>query len=202
MTHELDASCPWLERVSALLDGELPQSQTEMVSSHVQSCATCSALKNHNDTLRDAFPSARSENPRPGFVIPIRHSPQLRVLLSMVGIAIIVGSMPEFIRGNADGNSFHDLRHLAMWQAALGCGTLSAAISFRLSYLLTVVISTFLVLTTVATVYDLVTGHRGPWTDPMHLVEIAAVLGIMRLIYPRLRLMKIRRRGVPQSMQG
>lgn len=199
MTHEFDDPCPWLERVSALLDGELPQSEREMVSSHAQLCVSCKSLLSHDTPLKNELPSGHSEGPRTRFVTPIRHSPQLRVLLAIVGVAIILGSMPEFIRGNADGNNLHDLRHLAMWQAAIGCGTLSAAISFRLSYLLTVVTSTFLVLTTVATVYDLVTGHRGPWTDPMHLVEIAAVLGIMRIIYPRLRLMKIRHREIPHS---
>lgn len=198
MTHELDPPCPWLERVSALLDDELPPSQREMVSLHARSCGTCSWLLSHNAKLQDEFPSRKSESPHTGFVIPVRHSPQLRVLLAIVGVSIVLGSMPEFIRGNADGNSFHDLRHLAIWQAAIGCGTITAAISFRLSHLLTVMISTFLLLTTVATVYDLITGHRGPWTDPMHLVEITAVIGIMRLTYPRLRLMKFRRGGVPQ----
>jgi len=62
-----------------------------------------------------------------------------------------------------------------------------------------VIISTFLVLTAIATIYDLLTGHRGPWTDPIHLVEIAAVLAMMRLIYPHLNLLKAQRREISRN---
>lgn len=190
--------CPWWERVSALIDGELPHAQREMVTSHAQSCATCAPLlKEHNN--RDTFNTTQSfAAPRSMMTLPQRATPQLRALLAVIGVFIVLGSMPGFIRGNTNGNSLHDLRHLSIWQVAIGVGVLSAAISFRMSRLLTVMIATFLSLTVIATVYDLVTGHRGPWTDPVHLVEIAAVLALMRLIYPHLNLVNIRRREVSE----
>lgn len=188
--------CPWWDRVSALIDGELPDAQHEMVLSHTQSCVNCATLLNqHNQFATPTSPNAAVSS-RLLMTLPQRNTPQLRALLAIIGVLIILGSVPGFIRGNTDGNSFHDLRHLSIWQFAIGVGTLSAAISFRISRLLTVVISTFLLLTSIATVYDLVTGHRGPWTDPLHLVEIAAALALMRLIYPSLKLSGIRSRGI------
>ncbi len=199
MDSQEEALCPWWERVSALVDGELPDAQHEMVLSHTQSCATCTALLNQHSQFA-TLPSANAAvTSRLSMTFPQRNTPQLRALLAIVGVLIILGSVPGFIRGNTDGNSFHDLRHLSIWQFAIGVGTLSAAISFRISRLLTVVISTFLMLTAVATIYDLVTGHRGPWTDPLHLVEIAAALALMRLIYPHLTLLRIQRQEISRQ---
>jgi hypothetical protein len=198
MDTERKFSCPWLERVSALLDDELPVAEREMVTSHAQSCSTCAPILSQKDYVNGSARLLNSIQPRSLVTFPQRNTPQLRALLAIVGIAIIVGSAPGFIRGNTDGNSLHDLRHLSIWQVAIGVGALSAAISFRISRLLTVMIATFLLLTAIATVYDLLTGHRGPWTDPVHLVEIIAVLAMIRLIYPQLCPLRIHRRVVSQ----
>jgi hypothetical protein len=199
MDSQEEVPCPWWDRVSALIDGELPDAQHEMVLSHAQSCDTCAILLNQRRQFETSSSAHAAVTSRTSLTFPQRNTPQLRALLAIIGVLIILGSVPGFIRGNTDGNSFHDLRHLSIWQFAIGVGTLSAAISFRISRLLTVVISTFLLLTAVATVYDLVTGHRGPWTDPLHLVEIAAALALMRLIYPHLKLLRIQRREISRQ---
>lgn len=131
-----------------------------------------------------------SLSPSPRLTFPRRDTPQVRAFLAIVGTLIILGSMPGFIRGNTSGNSFHELRHLSIWQVSIGVGVLSAAISFGISRLLMAMIATFLALSLAATIYDLTTGHRGPWTDPLHIVEIAAVLAMTRLVLPQLRLRK------------
>lgn len=199
MNSQEETLCPWWERVSALIDGELPDMQQEMVLSHTQSCANCAALLNQHRRFETSPGANAAITSRSSMTIPQRNTPQLRALSAIIGVLIILGSAPGFIRGNTDGNSFHDLRHLSIWQFAIGVSTLSAAISFRISRLLTVMISTFLLLTAIATVYDLLTGHRGPWTDPLHLVEIAAALALMRLIYPHLKLLKICNRDTAES---
>ena len=199
MDSQEEVLCPWWERVSALIDGELPDAQREMVLSHSHSCTTCATLLNQQSEFETSPSPNAAVTSRLLMTFPQRNTPQLRALLAIIGVLIILGSVPGFIRGNTAGNSFHDLRHLSIWQFAIGVGTLSAAISFRISRLLTVVISTFLLLTAVATVYDLVTGHRGPWTDPLHLVEIAAAVALMRLTYPHLRLLRIQRREISRQ---
>ncbi len=199
MDSQEEVLCPWWERVSALIDDELPDMQHEMVLSHTQSCSNCAALLNQHSGFETPPEVNVAITSGPTMVFPQRNTPQLRALLAIVGVFIIFGSIRGFIRGNTDGNSLHDLRHLSIWQVAIGAGAISASISFRISRLLSVIIATFLLLTTIATVYDLLTGHRGPWTDPLHLVEVAAVLAIMRLVYPHLNLPKIRNRDLAES---
>jgi hypothetical protein len=102
-------------------------------------------------------------------------------------VAIVVGSFPGFVRGNTSGDAFHDLRHLSIWQVAIGVAVASAGITTRFSRLILVMVAVFLLLTGVAVVYDLVTDHRGPWADPTHVIEVVAALVLARLAYPYTR---------------
>lgn len=189
MSDVSSRSCPWSERVSALIDGELPAEQEIMARTHVKSCATCAALiRTDGDFLTDPAPpitdrlASRLQN------LPTRVHFHHRALLATVGILLLAGSIPDFGRGNSRGDAFHDLRHLAIWQVAIGVAVLSAAMTFRISRLITVMMVTFLALTVFATGYDLITGHRGPWADPLHVVEVIAGVAILRLVWPYRRL--------------
>ncbi|CAB4550256.1 unannotated protein [freshwater metagenome] len=188
--------CAWSERVSSLLDGELPDAEQELVRTHVRTCPTCTQLINANDTMTKTAPTS-SPTARTDFLhlIQQRPSPLLRVLLLLVGGFILANSAPLFVRGNTSGDALHDLRHLAIWQAAIGVAVLSSAITFRISRILTVMLGTFLVLTAIASIYDIATGHRGPWTDYMHVLEVLAVLLVLKLIWPQLQLLSRRRQN-------
>jgi hypothetical protein len=144
---------------------------------------------NANDTMIVTAP-ASSSNPRSDFLhlIPQKPSLFLRVLLLIVGVFILVNSAPSYVRGNTSGDALHDLRHLAIWQAAIGVAVIASAISFRISRILTVMLGTFLALTATASVYDIATGHRGPWTDYMHVLEVLAVILVLKLIWPQIQL--------------
>lgn len=185
--------CAWSERVSSLLDGELPDAEQELVRAHAHTCTLCTQLMNANDTM---IMKALASTPglRTDFLhlIPQKPSPLLRVLLLLVGVFILVNSAPSFIRGNTSGDALHDLRHLAIWQAAIGVAVISSAITFRISRILTVMLGTFLALTAIATVYDIATGHRGPWADYMHVLEVLAVVLVLKLIWPQLQLLSRR----------
>lgn len=188
--------CAWSERVSALLDSELPDAEQELVLAHARTCALCSKLKTTNNALPLIAP-ATTTNSRIDFLqlIPQRPSLRLRALLLIVGGFILVNSAPSFIRGNTSGDALHDLRHLAIWQAAIGVAVISSAITFRISRILTVMLGTFLALTAIATVYDIATGHRGPWADYMHVLEVLAVVLVLKLIWPQLKLISRRNRA-------
>lgn len=191
MTTGQDRGCPWTERVSAWIDGELPATETNMVATHAGTCPTCRAMGAADP--RPAGP--RSTTPSLGVVLPDRVPPWVRIGLGIVGAAIVVGALPDFIRGNTEGDALHDLRHLAMWQAAAGLAVMVGAVSFLFSRMLAVMLGVFLALTVVASIYDLVTGHRGPWTDPVHIVEVAAGVLVLRIAWPRLRLLAHARRA-------
>lgn len=182
-------TCPWTERVSALIDGELSADQVDMVRIHIRSCVSCTALaRTDEDFLSKPVVAIadRLAHRLQGF--PTRLRTHHRILLAVVGVLLLIGSIPDFGRGNSRGVAFHDLRHLAIWQVAVGVAVVSAAITFRISRLITVMMVTFLALTVFATAYDLVTGHRGPWADPLHVVEVVAVVVILRVVAPFRRL--------------
>ncbi|MFT2520631.1 hypothetical protein ACMWQB_30985, partial [Escherichia coli] len=65
---------------------------------------------------------------------------------------------------------------MAIWQASIGLAVCSAATTFRFSRLLGTLLGSFLFFTFVSGVYDLLTGHRGPWSDPLHVLEVIAAL--------------------------
>ena len=187
--------CSWSTRVSSLLDGELPDAEQELVRTHARTCSSCTTLIEMNEELpNEASASTSSSQSDFLHLIPQRPSRLLRVLLLIVGGCIFANSAPSFVRGNTSGDALHDLRHLAIWQAAIGVAVISSAISFRISRTLTVMLGTFLTLTTIATVYDIATGHRGPWTDYMHVLEVLAVLLVLKLIWPQIKLFSRRNR--------
>lgn len=178
--------CPWTERVSAMLDGEIPDRERDMVEVHALGCMVCKSI-----TKVTSPRSGHATNDRVEailYAIPDRLSPSLRVALVIVGALILSASTPNFVRGNTMGDALHDLRHLAIWQVSIGVTVLTAAVTFRLSRLITVMLTTFLGLTAAAVAYDLLTGHRGPWADATHVVEVVAVLLVLRLVWPQLRL--------------
>lgn len=191
MTTGQGRDCPWAERVSAWIDGELPATETEMVATHAGACPTCRAM----DAADPLLAGSGSTPPFLGVVLPGRVPVWVRIGLGIVGAAIVVGALPDFIRGNTAGDALHDLRHLAMWQAAAGLAVMVGAVSFLFSRMLAVMLGVFLALTVVASVYDLVTGHRGPWTDPVHIVEVAAGVLVLRMAWPRLRYLTRARRA-------
>lgn len=185
MTDQSIGDCPWFERMSALVDGELRLEEVDLVRAHASTCPICSALGAAEVGVAHV---SRAREERPSIVIPDRLTPVIRMGLALAGVVILVASMPDFVRGNTMGETLHDLRHLAIWQASVGVAVLTASVTFRTSRLLATILVTFLLLTTGSVAYDIVTGHRGPWTDTTHIVEVVAVILVMRLVWPHMKL--------------
>ncbi len=179
-------ACAWTDRVSALIDGELPEEQRDLVAAHRAGCASCSALSRVDDFVSPASrtPAADGAVGRIDHVMTRRSS---RVVLAVLGLALVAGSVSDLVRGSTLGDALHEARHLAMWQAAFGVAAVVSSRSFRFSRFVTAMTVTFCTLTLAATVYDAATGHNGPWTDPIHLIEIAIVAVCWRLAPAHLR---------------
>jgi len=174
--HEL--GCSWFERVSSMIDNELDAAQAPMVRAHAEGCPHCLPL-----LLRSTYDSPRSTS-RELATFPFKQTRVFRIVTVMAGIAIIVGSFPAFIRGNTSGDALHDLRHLSIWQVAIGAAVATAGITTRFSRLILVMAGVFLLLTGAAVVYDLVTHHSGPWADLTHVFEVGAALLLIRFALP------------------
>jgi hypothetical protein len=178
--------CPWMERTSALLDGELPIEEIPLVERHLLSCEPCLAISRLGQQSEFYATSHELSSSRT-VISGIQSSPVLRVVIGVLGALNLYLAIPNFIRGNADGDMLHDTRHLAIWQMTLGLATVVFAWSRSFSRFITASAITFLLLTLFSGVFDAITGHRGPWTDLTHLIEAVALLGILVAAYPRWR---------------
>ena len=203
MDQDRNKACSWSERVSALIDGELPKDQSELVFAHIRSCSGCASLVEQLGEFEGAIlrtaSVARDVSFGMNFGAP---SFGVRIIAGFVGAIIVLVSTPRFIQGSTGGDVLHDLRHLSIWQLAIGFAVLTTAFTKRVSRLLVVLVISFLLLTGIAAVYDLLTGHNGPWTDPMHLVEVVAVLAVLRMISPFLFMSHRKQRKVLSRLQG
>ena len=203
MDQDHNKTCSWSERVSALMDDELPMDQSELVLAHIRSCPHCATLVEQEDEFEGAIPRtvsvARDLSLGMNFGAP---SFGIRIIAGFVGAIIVLVSTPRFIQGSTGGDVLHDLRHLSIWQLAIGFAVLTTAFTRRVSRLLVVLVVSFLLLTGIAAVYDLLTGHSGPWTDPMHLVEVVAVLAVLRMISPFLFMSHRKQRKLLSRLQG
>lgn len=191
---DAEAPCGWAGRVSALIDGELPVDERSLVARHARGCPSCTALSTTDFVVGGEYPTAAAAAIAPLVGLPPRIRAIVRCALAVAGAAILVASTPDVVRGSTVGASLHDLRHLAIWQAAIGVAVISAAATFRLSRLVLVLACTFLALTAAAGAYDAVTGHPGPWSDPTHVLEVVAALLLLFLAWPYVRLGHVARR--------
>jgi hypothetical protein len=173
--------------VSALVDGELPADERDLVVRHARGCPTCTALSTADRVVAGARSVAGVAAMAYGGIGP-RMRTLVRIGLAAAGTALVVASTPDVVRGSTVGASLHDLRHLAIWQAAIGVAVVAAAATLRLSRLVLVLAGTFVVLTAAAGAYDAVTGHPGPWRDPTHVLEVVAAVLLLCLTWPYVRI--------------
>jgi predicted anti-sigma-YlaC factor YlaD len=178
-----DELCPWWEQVSAMVDGELTEADAAAASRHAGSCTECRGLLRPS-TLRSlpvSLPATplrdESITPRDRRWISGRWT---RRLLTVAALVIVAEAVPAYIRGRGLSAESHAARHLASWQIGFGVGLLVAALMARMSHAMLALAATFATLTVTATVIDVIGGHRGPWAESVHLVELIGVYLLWR----------------------
>ena len=180
--------CPHWESVSAAADGELHEAARNRALDHARRCVDCSSvlatitktastLAAAHIALADADP-ARAIEPERLSARELRwlQARWTRWLLAAAAAVIVAEAIPAYATGHSLDAQAHAARHLATWQIGFGVGLLVAALMSRLSHAMLALASTFAVLTIAATVIDVVGGHRGPWAESVHLVELVAVV--------------------------
>jgi hypothetical protein len=181
--HELD--CPWIEVVSAAADAELGLLDREAALAHAARCPTCGAIA--GVSIGPARPfgvggpfaqDAMSRRERRWLNGKIA-----RRLLIFLAVIIVAEAVPQYLVGDGFAAESHTLRHLTAWQVAFGVALFVAAKVSRMTSSMLAFATTFATLTITAKVIDLTVGHRGPWADPVHLIELAAV-GLLWRIAP------------------
>ena len=125
-----------------------------------------------------------------------------RWLLAGAAIVIVAEAIPTYATGHGLDSHTNVARHLATWQIGFGVGMLVAAAMSRLTHAMLALAATFGVLTVVATAIDVVNGHRGPWAESVHLVELVAILLLWQLTPPGLLPWHRRTRRQGDTSQG
>ncbi len=196
----MNLDCPRWDDVSAAVDGELAPASAEAALAHARRCAHCrlllelppaSGTAGRGATLR-AVPDNDAGLPVDSALTGAErrwlHDRVGRVLLAGVALVIIGSGLPNYLEpAGSDGAASHTLRHVASWQIAFGIGLLVAAWLSRFSHALLALATAFVALTLTASVVDLLSGHRGPLAEWVHLVELVAVVLLWRMTPPHLR---------------
>lgn len=188
--------CPWWEQVSAGADGELSEAERASADTHAATCPGCSASLRTLGALR-SWPRAAIEMDSSGASVldQERLSDRerrwlggrwARRLLVVAAIVIVVEAIPTYISGEGVSAESHAARHLASWQIGFGVGLFVAAWVSRMSHAMLALAATFATLTVIAKAIDVIGGHRGPWADSVHLVELVGVFLLWRLTPPHL----------------
>lgn len=190
------SDCAWWEQVSASADGELSETECAAADAHVSACPNCSAALRATAALRPSpHAAAAVESSGASVFDPHRLSSGerrwlggrwARRLLIVAAIIIVLEAVPAYIRGEGLSAESHAARHLAAWQIGFGVGLLVAASVSRMSHAMLALAATFAALTVGATAIDVISGHRGPWAESVHLVELIGVFLLWRLTPPHL----------------
>ncbi|MFN3215825.1 MAG: hypothetical protein ACE367_04960 [Acidimicrobiales bacterium] len=193
-------ACPRWEDVSAAADGELPEPERSRALDHARRCVSCGPILAATSVgpepiaVASATAVEASVN-RPAGIDPECLSPRerrwlrarwTRWLLALAAIVIVVEAIPTYATGHGLDAHTHAARHLATWQIGFGVGLLVAAAMSRLTHAMLALAATFGALTIAATVIDIINGHRGPWAEPVHLVELVAIILLWQLTPPDL----------------
>lgn len=178
-----DVSCDnWWERVSAFQDDEVGEVERCAVLAHLDDCEQCRTRL--AASVEVAQMVARTA---PGEVAKVslgdlrsveRHwlvARGGRGALVAVGLAIVGFAVPEYFQGDTADSAAHVARHLATWQFGFGVGLIVAAIQSRFSQALLALAMSVAVLTVVTSIVDVALGHRAPFAEGVHAVELAGI---------------------------
>lgn len=187
--------CEWWESVSALADGEVADAERAEVETHLESCRACQdGLRATTDLLArirlsavadtEAVPTAAALTPGERRWLRTRWA---RIALVAAGLAIVAFAVPESFQGDTKDSAGHVARHLATWQIGFGVGLVVAAVQSRFSQAMLAMAGAVALLTVVTTVVDVAFGHRGPWAESVHVVELIGIVLLWLATPPHLR---------------
>lgn len=177
---------PYLETVSADLDGEASVEELDALTRHLESCTSCNDMSSAMSGLHRVV-RVRGAEPTPNLVPAVlgnARSPRLgrwqwvRYSLGVVAATNLVLGLPQFLFGAAAEG--HESRHLGAFTIAVSIGLLFAAIRPERAYgLLPFAAALGLTMVTGA-VIDMLGAQRSVLAESAHVLDL---LGLVLLWY-------------------
>ena len=180
-------TCVFWERVSALLDGDLPPREREFIAAHQRRCAHCRTRTEALHTLGIGQQPTAPPSPTTAAELRCFGGRRGRALLALVGVAIATAGLPAMVNSDTADGAAHLARHLATWQIGFGIGLIVAARTTRLTHAMLALGASAALLTIVSSFVDIVFGHQGPLAEGIHLIELIGVVLLWALVPPQLR---------------
>ena len=185
----MDDRCePVRETLSAWLDGEDGVISQAVATRHLEVCADCRRY--------EVAVAGAQRRLRPALVVPdltepivvadaARRQRELRAraargLVSLVGLAQLVLAVPLLI-GLVEPE-LHLARHLGALELGLGVGLLVAALQPRRAAGVLPIAAVVATVSVVSAALEIQRGHTTLLAESVHLLEVAAVLGLWLLV--------------------
>ena len=182
------------EAISALLDGEEPNVDTDTVDRHTASCDACAAFRDAAAALHAAVrvrPAPQVPD-RTRAILSAASAPDrapvwMVVRVSLGVVALVEGAifMPAFLYGNdGEGVPTHAARHLGAFGLAFAVALLVVAIRPRQARSLVPMTVTLTVAMMAAAIVDTINGKTSPFLEAHHLLEVLGTTLVWLLAVP------------------
>jgi predicted anti-sigma-YlaC factor YlaD len=174
------------QAVSAALDDELNDIESQALAAHLARCAECRRHRARLSELQRAT-RVRSADDVPDLVAPIMAavtlpSPQrgrdlewVRYVLLAIGLTQLVLALPAFLLGEESGASVHAARELGSFDLALAVGLVVAAWQPRRAAGLLPFVAVLAVATTISATTDLVGGRASIADEAHHVLDLVGL---------------------------
>ncbi len=195
----------WRDAISASIDGEPGELDSELVAAHLKRCADCRGFQAFAENSRRVV--RISEAPAMPDLAPkivklnavadrLSRWSLARAALAVVAIEVIVLAIPDLLLANGDVASVHATRHLGAFSAAYGVALLVVVLRpgrARAVLPVAMVLGATLLITSIIDVIDAKAPLLG---EARHLPELISVLLIWLLAVPTPR-RRLRRGAMP-----
>jgi predicted anti-sigma-YlaC factor YlaD len=195
MTNDLfSMECAvWQEAIGAMLDGERPEIDAQLVEAHVRRCPECASFEAFAHGLRRA--EIRPASPQPDLAPAVVKTAQIldgvhtwtvaRAVLAVCAIEIIAFSLPDLLVNS--GDSVHSARHLGAFTAAFGAALMVVVFRpARARAMLPVALVLGFALV-ISAVVDLLRGEIPLVNEVQHIPEVVSVAMLWLLATPSRR---------------
>ncbi len=196
---------PWIEAISARVDGEAPTIDDRLLDAHLISCTSCRAYADNVHRLRRA--SVDVAVPMADLSTRVVKAAKLtdrgsvwwvlRLGLGVVAVQVMVLSAPALFLGHSSGSDAHAARHLGSFAVAYAIGLLVVALRPAKARGILPLAAALAGCLAITAVIDVIEGHVPAVTEIHHVPEVIGLVLVWMIAIPQRLPRSARRRALP-----